>query len=424
MKRAGLLLIPLLIAIPFLLPKSSADLEWQWNWQDQNPLIRDLLKQNEETFRGNSDSLGIHDVQIIFTRIDRDREGKPGFTHFHLGEAADHWFAPASLVKLPVSAIALERINEYKDLGLTRDSRMETGMDFSCQTMRDRDTSALSGFPSVAQDIRKIFLVSDNDAYSRLYEWIGQCPLNSRLQAMGFDKSRIVRRFAPCNAEENRHTNPITFYGSNGKVVFKQPGAICRAEFTAPLGSVLRGAKHENAEGTIVDGPFDFSYRNYIPLRDLHQMMISIVFPDAMPARKQFQLSNDDLNFLRKSMATYPTESKKPGYDRKKVPDGYAKYFFFPLVDDRRPAGLRILSKVGQSYGYMSEIAYVVDAENGVEFFLSAVVYANANRTMNDGKYEYETVCRPFLGKLGYAVYQAERERIKSVNPDLSEYKW
>jgi hypothetical protein len=65
----------------------------------------------------------------------------------------------------------------------------------------------------------------------------------------------------------------------------------------------------------------------------------------------------------------------------------------------------------------MSEVAYVVNPKEGVEFMLSAVVYANANQTMNDGKYEYKTVCRPFLGELGNLIYNYERRRTKAVQP-------
>jgi len=35
--------------------------------------------------------------------------------------------------------------------------------------------------PSIAQYIKKIFLVSDNDAFNRLYEFLGQHYLNERL---------------------------------------------------------------------------------------------------------------------------------------------------------------------------------------------------------------------------------------------------
>lgn len=56
-----------------------------------------------------------------------------------------------------------------------------------------------------------MLLVSDNQAYNRLYEFLGQRPLNERLAELGHPTTRIVRRFAPCDTLANQHTNPIEF---------------------------------------------------------------------------------------------------------------------------------------------------------------------------------------------------------------------
>ena len=73
------------------------------------------------------------------------------------------------------------------------------------------DTLAANGLPSVAQYIRKIFLISDNDAYNRLYEFTGQQTLNEKLWQKGYKDSRITRRFVTMTEEQNRHTNPTRF---------------------------------------------------------------------------------------------------------------------------------------------------------------------------------------------------------------------
>lgn len=423
MKKAWqwILPLPLLGFLPWGTPDRQQE-NTPFTWSDDGTYLQNLLSKRAETFGGHPDSLRLHDVQIIYSKIDRDTDQRPHFTHFQFNAAKDHWFAPASLVKLPTAIIALEKVARYNDFGIDKDTHMETGIAFSCQTGRDADTSSVSGFPSIAQDIRKVCLVSDNASYSRLFEWVGPCELNSRLWQLGYQHARIVRRFAPCNAAENRHTNPIFFWGQNGRLLMRKPTEYCGMELTAPIGPVWRGKWHEDPTGAIVEGPMDFSLKNFIPLQDLHQMMLALVFPESFTDVMQWQIEEEDRTFLLNAMGRLPRESQKPTFDPRKFRDGYAKYFFFPKEEDPMPNGLRIYSKVGQSYGYMSEVAYVVHPASGIEFMLSAVVYSNRNETMNDGKYEYEEVCRPFLGHLGRLVYEAESARPKKVFPQLKDW--
>lgn len=55
---------------------------------------------------------------------------------------------------------------------------------------------------------------------------------------------------------------------------------------------------------------------------------------------------------------------------------------------------------------------------------LSAVVFSNADGIFNDSKYEYETICYPFMGNLGRLIYDYEVNRTKKQLPDLSKFKF
>jgi len=54
-----------------------------------------------------------YNLQVMYTRIDRDAHNVPHFDHFsfNVDAGAGHYFYPASLVKLPVAVLALEKIN-------------------------------------------------------------------------------------------------------------------------------------------------------------------------------------------------------------------------------------------------------------------------------------------------------------------------
>lgn len=70
-------------------------------------------------------------------------------------------------------------------------------------------------------------------------------------------------------------------------------------------------------------------------------------------------------------------------------------------------------NKVGWTCGYLTDAAYLTDAESGAEFLLVGTIHANKNRIFNDGVYEYETIGLPFFGELGRAVLDYERRKKK-----------
>ena len=87
------------------------------------------------------------------------------------------------------------------------------------------------------------------------------------------------------------------------------------------------------------------------------------------------------------------------------------------------PAHVRVFNKVGWAYGCLTDVSYVVDLTNNIEFMLAVTVYVNSDGILNDNKYEYETVGWPFLYKVGQAIYQYELNRKRKHIPDLSAFK-
>lgn len=56
------------------------------------------------------------------------------------------------------------------------------------------------------------------------------------------------------------------------------------------------------------------------------------------------------------------------------------------------PGNIRIFNKIGDAYGFLNDIAYIVDFESKAEFILSATILCNANGIFNDDKYDYDTI--------------------------------
>src|SRR5205823_2249605 len=116
----------------------------------------------------------------------------------------ERYFNPASTVKLPAVLVALEKLNKMKVKGVNKYTPLVIDSSFGGQSKVLEDTSSSNGLPSIAHYIKKIFLVSDNDAYNRLYEFVEQQMLNEALWQKGYKDVRITRQFAPMTEEENR----------------------------------------------------------------------------------------------------------------------------------------------------------------------------------------------------------------------------
>jgi len=152
--------------------------------------------------------------------------------------------------------------------------------------------------------------------------------------------------------------------------------------------------------------------------------MRKLIFPEAFLGKEQFKLSAEDYRLIYTYMSKYPTESDFPKYSPDENWATSAKFLFYGSDKNSKPdPDIRIFNKYGDSYGFIIDNAYFVDFENNVEFLLTAVIQSNEDEIYNDGKYEYEEVCYPFMKNLGQVIYQLELSRTKKYLPDLSKFR-
>ena len=349
---------------------------------------------------------GKYRVQIIYTQITRNGQGVPSFKNYMYRLDSANYFYCASLVKLPCSVLALEKLNELK---LDKQAILFTDSANACQRSVKKDTTSVNGYPSVAQYIRRMLLVSDNVAYGRVYEFLGVDYLHQRLADLGYQNMRIVHRFdGGCKNTDNTTTNPVSFYSDDMKLLYHQKQQVTSKAYLNPLGTVKVGRAYYNAQNKKINEPKDFTTMNYISLQNIHSILQRVVFNTYQPKPQQFNLTKEDQRFLMQYLTMLPRESSHPTYD-KSYHDSYKKYFMYG--DSKKPIldkDVKIANIVGQSYGFMIDCAYIHNDKENVEFMLSAVIYANEDEIINDGKYEYGTIAMPFLAELGRQIYQYE----------------
>jgi hypothetical protein len=362
-------------------------------------------------------------VQILYTQINRDAKNKPTFKTFSYHLNPHHYFYPASTVKLAAVIFALEKVNHLKSTGLTAKSTMITDSAYKGQTRVLKDTTAKSGLPSIEHYIKKILLTSDNDAFNRLFEFIGRAEINQKLKANGLNDSRILNRLAIGDAGESaKHTNPIKFYNGT-QLVYDQPQQYDPKEYELKLSNLVMGTGYLDSTDKLVNKPFSLAGKNAFAINDQQKLMQKLILPEAFPVKERFNLTAEDYKLIYTYMSKYPTESDFPKYDPKEFWPTYAKMLYYGREQVTPDSNIRIFNKYGDSYGYIIDNAYFVDFKNGIEYFLTAVVQSNEDGIFNDNKYEYDTVCFPFMKNLGHTIYDLELKRARKRQPDLRKFK-
>lgn len=364
----------------------------------------------------NKDSLK---VQVIYTRIDRDKNNQPHFTDYYFN-VSNNYFYPASTVKMPVAFLALEKLHQ---LGIPRNATFITEKGYSGQTAVYNEPTSADGRPTAEHYIKKIFLVSDNDANNRLYEFLGQQYLHDQLSKKGYSDVQIVRRLSiNMTEDEHRTTNPVSFRDNAGKIIYEQPLVKSSMPYIVRTDKIGKG--YMSDDEVQIDEPMDFSRKNRIYLTDLHRILRSVIFPEAVKPEERFDLAESDYRFLYQYMSQLPSETKFPEYDTSEFYDSYCKYLMFGTEKHKSlPKQIRSFNKPGWSYGFLTDVAYIVDFDKNIEFMLSATIYCNSDGILNDDKYDYETVGLPFLTQLGKTIYEYELKRERKHQPDLSKFK-
>ena len=363
-----------------------------------------------------------YQVQILYTQIDRNEHGNPLFTTYPFNVDDSRYYYPASTVKLPIALLALEWLEEQQVEGLTLETTMVTDSVRPSQLPAWSDSTAQNGLPSIGHYIKKILLVSDNDASNRLYELLGTDYINRKLKEKGLANTVITQRLSfPISPEENRQFNPIRFLDNAGKILLEIPARQADSAYVVPGLPKLGRAYYKN--DTLMQGGMDFSYKNKFSLSDFHGVVQRTIFPEAFVGMERFNLNEEHRNFVLKYMSMLPRESKFPTYDTTEYYDSYSKFFKFGSDKAAIPSRFRLFNKTGWSYGHLIDGGYFVDFETGVEFFVSAIVYVNEDQILNDDQYETEEVGLPFFAELGEYLYQRELKRKKQLLPDLSKFK-
>ncbi|MDA0843821.1 MAG: serine hydrolase [Bacteroidetes bacterium] len=367
--------------------------------QEAEPIVKKVLEEPKR-----------YEVQIRYTEISRTVEGSLQFNSHNLYEDSNVYFYPASTVKLPVAILAMQKVRELQEAGLsiTADTPFEVYTE-DHRAVATIDTTKSDQKLTIHHLIKKIFLVSDNEAYNLLFDFLGRDYINQNLKRIGLNQTTIHHKFL-AGADNNRTWEYV--FLSQGDTLYYQPSNSSVTIYSNKgLKGLFKGSGHQNGD-EIINDPFDFSQKNRVSLSDLEGILTRVLFPEHYSSKQRFSVNTEDYEFLRYWMSRTTLESDDPNYKGDiRYWDSYVKFFIYGDQKGQMNPEIRSYNKVGDAYGTLTETAYIKSEKDSIEFLLTATILSNENGIFNDDNYEYETIGFPFMAGLGRAILAYEKNK-------------
>jgi hypothetical protein len=379
-----------------------------------NTKLLPKLMKKEKIFDSILKNPGVYDVQIIYTRIDRKKDGIT-FVNHHYNVSKNKYFYPANAVFLPVAALTLEKISALaKEYDVDKDRFVKIDNALTQEIILYQDTSSANHYATFADFIKQMFVAGDKNACNYCYDFLNQRYLNERMHGMGYGDSWFLHKLDSNPPETSRRSNVVTFFRTNVMSYYIDIIYLKRHPTTIPFYSIYVKKGEYNPDdyytdrpkislgrgfvenGAVVDSAVDFTVRNKFTIEDMHGFLKALMFPETYG--NKLKLSDDDYAFLYRQMAD------NNGFN----------YILNNRLDD---PSIKIFNNSGKDMGFMIDNAYVVDTKNGVDFLLTAVIKCNKTDIFGEEYYEYERTGLPFMKNLSNMILEYEiRTKQKNQN--------
>lgn len=334
-------------------------------------------------------------LQVLAAYPTKTKDGRVTLRRSGLRLDAEYFY-PASSVKLFAAYAAIEKLDEMSE---DAPVPLTTAVPIRYDVGEGRARSVVT--VPLKKDLDAALIISDNDSYDRLFEFVGKEELSDRLTNLGLKRTVLVQHLG--KAAKSRATfepliellvPPHPPISVSHRLGIEMP--------TAPLAAVKLGKAYVDDRGRKVEGPMDFSKKNATTLGDLQDMLVAIARPelyDRLPPGKL--RSPKARQEVLETLGRLPSEYEGTWRGHANAKDAFLKPLNVGLGAAFPEEKVKVYGKSGRAYGFSVENVYIKSQRTGRGFFLACALYANDNDTLNDDGYEYISVGTPFLARMG-----------------------
>jgi hypothetical protein len=358
-------------------------------------------------------------VQVLFTEVTKPKGDKGKTMLIEHGFRVDReYFYPASAIKLAAAVNGLEALRD-RGKALGHSYPLDTPMrifDAEAGGYAEKDpTDFATGRMNLAHELKKMLVISDNEAFNRIYDFVGHREMNTRSWRLGLTSVRIRHRLGNVRDGDDSATTPevdlVPADGTPSLIAPERTSKLMLFPVRDPGTKIGRAHLEGNS---LIGSPMDFSDKNRIGLQDLQRLLVKVVLPEADDAGALPQYEESDRLTLIALMSMLPSQSRLTGYDTSL--DDMQKLSSTGVARVLPATRARLFGKSGRAYGFSIENTYVYDPDTKRAFFLTAVLYTNDTGVVGNDHYEYLDIANPFFTALG--EYCARRVFLKSAMPE------
>ena len=177
--------------------------------EQMGPELQSILDALPERSRWAIDNAAEHRFQAVLGLIERDESGLDRLRRQSFRVNAEYFY-PASTKKLFAAIAALESIDPHeKPRGIVIDPAPFSELVYMPIEDESRRYRPSADEPFTIEHERwKLFVVSDNSAFNRLYDLVGRDEMNRRMHDAGLWSARVTHRLAIPLPEEEQAILP------------------------------------------------------------------------------------------------------------------------------------------------------------------------------------------------------------------------
>ena len=374
--------------------------------------VESTLRAHPEAFGRVFESAEAMRAQVVVAVLERDGEGPDArwVVHQDAWRADTEYFYPASAIKLPgaVAALAEAGVLARSHPGFDRNTPLKWHALSSVSKEATADRTSPNGRITLAWEVRKALVISDNDAYSRLFEFAGHRAANERLWQAGLKSVRLWHRLNSVRSVADNRRSPRIDLAVRGRprrvALLPERQSDLELPPTGLAGLDVGLAYLDPLDrDSRIEGPMSFREKNAVSLVDLQRLLVAILRPEVATPVDQHALglSESDREFLVGVLGESPAQLNPAIWKGAEYDELQFRPALAGVLQVRDREALEVRGKAGRAFGFHVENAFFFDKRTNRGLFLAAAVHVNADGVLNDDKYEYDTVSRPFMANLG-----------------------
>lgn len=338
-------------------------------------------------------------LKIIFTEVSTDNLGHKKISTWHFRDTVTEYFYPASLAKIPLALTTMQFMNERKVFNTALSDILIDSSNY----VKER---------SLYDDFLLMLSASDNRAFNRIYNMVGCKYININLLKKRYLNTVIDHRFELGSTIYHQTALPVTVVNSVCDTIFRHSADPIYSPIQHNMRDSLIGFGYL-VNDSLVPKPKSFRYHNYVDIRDVHDMMISLKYPNLIN-RTPFNITNKQRETMIRFLQTSPLHPNTTDYsDTAVFHPNFLRFTLFGRDKKIQYPDIEYFNKSAMAYGFLADCSYLKDTINDVEFFLSICMYVNKDEILNDNKYEYDDVGVPFMKRFGELIYSV----MKKIKP-------